>query len=114
MSVPVFLQPAILRPVPRVERLSVQGNHAMFVVTNPGTAHFIAKKVRLYVTAHDGRTLFDSTVGGWYVLAQGIRNYDIALPSTACTSGTSITVELETDQGNAVEHINASCTNASP
>jgi fimbrial chaperone protein len=114
MSVPVFLQPAVLRPVPRIERISLQGNHATFVVSNPGTAHFITKKVRLSVTAKDGRTLFDSTVGGWYVLAQSLRNYDIALPPAACATGTSVAIELETDQGNAAEHVNASCANAGP
>jgi fimbrial chaperone protein len=114
MSVPIFLQPAVLRPVPRIERLSLQGNHATFVVSNPGTAHFITKKVRIVVTAHDGRTLFDSTVGGWYVLAQSLRTYDISLPPTACATGTSVAIQLETDQGNTAEHINASCANAGP
>ena len=114
MSVPVFLQPAVLRPVPRIARLSLQGNHATFAVSNPGTAHFITKKVRLVVTAHDGHTLFESTVGGWYVLAQSVRNYDIVLPPAACATGTSVAVEIETDQGNAAERTSASCANAGP
>jgi fimbrial chaperone protein len=113
MSVPVFVQPATLKPVPRVERLAVQSTRATFEVANPGTAHFITRKVRVYATARDGRKLFDETAGGWYVLAHSMRAYDIALPSSPCDSGAKVTVEVETDQGNVVEHLKAACTSAS-
>jgi fimbrial chaperone protein len=113
MSVPVFLQPATVKPVPRVERLAVQNTNATFVVANPGTVHFMTRKVRLSVTAGDGRKLFETTADGWYVLAHGARAYDIALPPGACASGATATVELETDQGNAVEHLKSACTHAS-
>jgi fimbrial chaperone protein len=114
MSIPVFLQPPAIQAIPHVEKLSVQGHTATFVLTNAGKTHFMARKVRLYVSTPNGQTLFDTTVGGWYVLAQGTRAYEIQLPAAACANGAGITVEVDTDQGGAKQHLDATCRDASP
>jgi fimbrial chaperone protein len=114
MSIPVFLQPPAIQAIPHVEKLSVQGHAATFVVTNAGKTHFMTRKVRLFVSTPSGKTLFDTTVGGWYVLAQGTREYEIQLPPAACANGAGITVEIDTDQGNAKQHLDATCRDASP
>ena len=110
MSIPIFVQNAPGKAVPRVEGLAVNGHTAHFVVANPGATHFVAHKVRLVVTGSDGRILSDQSVAGWYVLAQGTRVYDLELSAAACASGASVTVEIDTDHGPASAHVNSSCS----
>lgn len=111
MSVPIFVVPAASKPAPQVEKLSVQGHDATFVVTNAGTKHFMIRSVHLSVTARDGRKLFETSVGGWYVLAQGLRAYKVVLPAAACSTGAVLTVDLETDVGKVTQRLDATCTN---
>jgi fimbrial chaperone protein len=110
MSVPVFVQPPTTHAIPHVDKLSVRGRSASFVVLNQGTTHFMVRKIRVFVSALDGRILFDTAFGGWYVLANGTREYQIPLPATACSGAAGITVELETDQGSAQQHRDATCS----
>jgi fimbrial chaperone protein len=107
---PVFVQPSALRSAPRIEKLSAQAHAAKFEVKNTGTMHLMIRKVHVYVTASDGHKLFESSVGGWYLLAQGIRVYDVQMPAAACATGAKTTVEVETDQGNTTQHLNSTCT----
>ena len=110
MSIPLFIQPPVLQPAVRVDGLRVLGAHATFSVTNPGTSHFITHSVYLRVNAPDGTTLFDKSVGGWYVLARGSRVYDLDIPASVCTRGASITFEVETDKGRTVQRFGGFCT----
>lgn len=110
MSIPLFLQPAVLQPVARVDHLQVAGAHATFSVANAGSSHFLTRRVYLHVNAPDGTTLFDKAMGGWYVLARSWRVYDLDLPPTVCSRGASITVEVETDQGRVVQRFTGLCT----
>lgn len=110
MSIPIFVQTAPGKPIPRVDGLAVHGRAAHFVVANAGATHFVAHKVRLVVTGVDGQVLADQAVSGWYVLAQGTRAYDVDLPAAACATGAKITVEIETDHGTASGHLGSSCS----
>ncbi len=110
MSIPIFVQTAPGKPVPRIEGLAVHEHTAHFLLTNPGPTHFVAHKIRLFVTGSDGHVLLDQSIAGWYVLAQGTRVYNLALPETACSTGATVTVEVETDHGSASARINSSCS----
>lgn len=110
MSVPVFVQPVDSRAIPQVEKLSVQRHDAIFAVTNAGTKHFTVRSVHLYVSTPDGRRLFDTSIGGWYVLAHGTRDYRIALPDAACVDGAALTIDVETDEGRTTKQLTSTCT----
>lgn len=101
MSIPIFAEPQLGRPIPTVEALSARAREASFSVVNKGTAHFMVRAVRVFVTAPDGRRLFETSLAGWYVLARSSRAYRIPLPEGACSNGARLGVEIETDRGNA-------------
>jgi fimbrial chaperone protein len=111
MSVPVFVQPVGSRAIPQVEKLSVQKHDAVFAVTNVGTKHFTVRSIHLYVNTPDGRRLFDTSIGGWYVLAHGTRDYRITLPDAACANGAALTIDVETDEGRTTKQLPSTCTN---
>ncbi len=110
MSIPVFVQASPAKGVPRIENLALRGRRVAFQLTNTGTTHFVAHKVRLFVTGPDGATLLDQSIDGWYVLAHGARAYDLEVPVAACTRGARIHVEANTDHGVATEQIESTCS----
>ncbi|MDP9151153.1 MAG: fimbria/pilus periplasmic chaperone [Myxococcota bacterium] len=110
MSIPVFVQASPAKGVPRIENLALRGRNVAFQLTNVGTTHFVAHKVRLFVTGQDGGTLLDQSIDGWYVLAHGARAYDLEMPVAACARGARIHVEANTDHGVVTQQIDSTCS----
>lgn len=98
MGIPIFLLPA--KPVARagLEALAVRAGRFSFQVKNEGNAHFMVQKivVRGYGAAKE--VLFAREIAGWYVLAGGLRVYELELPAAECPRVKTLGVEVKTDR----------------
>jgi fimbrial chaperone protein len=86
MGIPVFLNATAPHPDPRVEGPKLNHDHFSFTVQNRGTAHFLAREVLLTALAADGSTVVSTALPAWYVLAGGVRLYNIDLSPAACAA----------------------------
>jgi P pilus assembly chaperone PapD len=95
MGVPIFFTPAKVRAEAELGDLHAHGAAVSFAIRNPGNVHFMVQSVRLRGLSATSETIFDSSLDGWYVLAEGLRAYKIEIPSTKCESTRSLEVSVQ-------------------
>lgn len=100
-SIPIYIEPA--KPVreARIEGAAVARGRLSFVVRNAGTSRFKLRGVRVRGACSAGAACFDHIEPGWYVLAGGVRKFDLALPPDHCAAARSIDIELQADDATA-------------
>jgi fimbrial chaperone protein len=97
MGVPVFIEPVSRKASADVANFAAQYGKLTFDVKNAGNVHFVAQHVRVIATDAAGKSVFDKQRDGWYVLAGGMRSYDLDLTPAECASIKSVAVEVMTD-----------------
>jgi fimbrial chaperone protein len=98
MSVPVFVTPEQPKSQPGITNLANNKGKFSFQLSNTGNAHYMAKEMQVVGTDASGKTLFEKSRTGWYVLSGSTQLYDIELPKTDCQKVTNLTVNLKTDK----------------
>lgn len=98
MGIPIFLRPNNPVPKPAIANIARTGDTLSFAIKNAGNAHFVASKIRIKAADSSGKALFTSELAGWYVLAGGVRRYDLDLPSLPCDTA-RVAVAVETAIG---------------
>ena len=95
MGVPIFMQPAKTQAQGGLRDLTVKNGVFTFGVSNTGTVHFVPQSVRVRGMSGAGEVVLDKQVEGWYILAGGVRAYELKLPSPECTKMTALSVEVQ-------------------
>lgn len=99
-GIPVFLLPDAPKPQPTV-RLSLDRGKLRVALENRGNAHLVAQSVRLVGRAADGSTVLQEDLPAWYVLAGGVRNYELSPSNDTCKKLTQVSANANTDHGAA-------------
>jgi fimbrial chaperone protein len=94
MGIPIFLQPAKVSSQAALRDLAVKGGHFGFRLLNTGTVHFIPQAVLVRGVDAAGAVVIDQKANGWYVLAGGVRVFDLGLDEKACSQVRSLTAEV--------------------
>ena len=105
LGLPVFMQPAHGRAEPRLTDLRVQRGRFAFELRNLGTLHVAPAQVRVRGYAADGQVVWERELEGWYVLAKGIRRYDVELGQEDCSKSLAIGVEVTIGQRSLVQRL---------
>jgi fimbrial chaperone protein len=94
MGVPIFLRP--LKPVAEagLEGLHLAGGRLSFRIRNAGTVHFVPEMVRVRAFGPTNELVFDRQLDGWYILAGGMRGYNLPVSEAECARLRSIAVEV--------------------
>jgi fimbrial chaperone protein len=106
LSVPVFVQPATLKPTPVVHS-QLEAGHVVIVVANRGNVYLRARSVRVVARSSSGQVVFEQSLAGWYVLAGGQRRYSLDLPPGACAKIATLDTTLHTEKGSARDRSSA-------
>ncbi|BDG07547.1 fimbrial biogenesis chaperone [Anaeromyxobacter paludicola] len=93
VGIPVFVEPAQAAARPEIDGVEVRAGRASFVLRNRGNAHFRPTSLKLQARGAAGEVLHVQDFNGWYVLADGERRYDAALPAGICAQVRSVRVE---------------------
>src|SRR3954453_13158898 len=85
-----------------------------FTVANAGNAPPPVSK--LHVEARDAanQVKYEQHVSGWYVLANGARDYSFPIPADVCSAVRTVAVRVESDRGKAETTIAAAPEHCSP
>lgn len=99
MSIPVFVAPTVHSPNGKIEHLELMDGKVSFSLRNTGNTHVFAKQARIRGLDSEGRSLFDKSQAGWYVLAGEERQFSLEVPGEQCRRLQSLSVEVSTDSG---------------
>ncbi len=83
-----------------VSSVTLSNSTLSFTVRNSGNAHLRIKSLRVEGFGAGTQPIFSKTAQGWYVLAGGSRNYELALSRTDCSRANRLNLLVETDRGN--------------
>jgi fimbrial chaperone protein len=94
MGIPIFVRPVKEVATARLNDLRQQDGTLRFTLTNAGTVHIVPQSIKVRGLA-GSNTAFDRELEGWYVLAGGRREFELAFPKNACAQVTSIVVDIQ-------------------
>jgi fimbrial chaperone protein len=104
MGIPIFLRPVKEVATATLTDLRQQDGALRFTLSNAGTVHVVPQTIKVRgLTGSD--TAFDRELEGWYVLAGGRREFDMAFPKNACAQVTSIVVDIQFASGKLQERL---------
>ena len=92
MGIPIFLQPVAPAPKPALDGLAAGAGRVRFTLKNSGNAHVMPEMIRVDGLAEGGRVAFSEVVNAWYVLAGGLREFDVEVPRSACEGTVAVAV----------------------
>lgn len=99
LSIPVFLQSAKTVTAGEVSDVGLQNGTVSFQIRNTGNQHFSAQQIHVTGKSKSGQIIAKRELTGWYVLAGGVRRYDISLSGEECRELHALTVEVKTETG---------------
>jgi fimbrial chaperone protein len=94
MGVPIFIQPATLVVKSDLTNVAMSGGKLSFDVRNTGNTFFTVTKVTVTGLSNSGATTFTRQQDGWYVLAGGLRHFEIDLPAEGCTATERVRIDV--------------------
>lgn len=89
-GVPIFLPPAVPKPLPEVQQPTLEKGKLSLVIRNAGNQNFRLSKL----TVTDGAA-YSQEIAGWYSLAGTSRTYAVNIPPQACRNATALAVKVE-------------------
>jgi fimbrial chaperone protein len=104
MGIPIFLRPVKEVATATLSDLRQQDGALRFTLTNAGTVHVVPQTIKVRGLT-GSNTAFDRELEGWYVLAGGRREFDMAFPKNACAQVTSIVVDIQFASGKLQERL---------
>jgi fimbrial chaperone protein len=99
LSIPIFLQPARPTLKGQIDSLAVRKRKLSFHVNNLGNIHFQVKGVTVKGAGAAGENVFEQKLPGWYVLAGGVREYEVELSPTDCARTKRLAIEAPYERG---------------
>jgi len=94
MGVPIFLQPTRAQAQAGLRDLMVKDGLMTFSIRNTGNVHFVPETVRVHGMNRAGEVVLDKQLDGWYILAGGVRAYEVRLPAADCSALAALAVDV--------------------
>lgn len=104
MGIPIFVRPVKEVATATLNDLRQEDGTLQFTLSNSGTVHVVPQSIKVRGLA-GSNTAFDRELEGWYVLAGGRREFDMAFPKNACAQVTSIVVDVQFASGKLQERL---------
>jgi fimbrial chaperone protein len=94
MGIPIFLEPTRTQAQASLRDLMVKDGVFTFNIRNTGNVHFVPEAVRVHGMNRAGEVVLDKQLDGWYILAGGVRAYEVKLPAPDCSALTALSIDV--------------------
>jgi fimbrial chaperone protein len=94
MGIPIFLRPGRADARAEIQDVGLRNGVFSFEVRNTGNVHFVPETIRVRGLDPDGRVAFTRQLNGWYILAGGVRRYDLPVPRPECAAVVALDVQV--------------------
>jgi fimbrial chaperone protein len=108
MGIPIFLQPEEAEVGSKVDSITARAGVLRFSVRNTGNVHVFLRGVRVKGLDPTGNSLFERESDGWYVLAEGSRDYEIEIPKQRCEQVARFVIEAHVEGVTVLENLESS------
>jgi fimbrial chaperone protein len=98
LSLPVFVEPGVIRKGGSLANVSATGRMVSFQVLNDGNVHLVVEKATVIGLNAAGSPAFTRQTKGWYVLAGQSSSFNLELTSDECAKAQTIEVAVKTDR----------------
>ncbi len=98
LSLPVFFEPAERVVKAAATRMSIGGGRLSFALENAGTVHVRPRAVHVRAADAAGATIAEQQWDGWYLLAGGVRGYELPIAPADCARIASVSFEAPDDE----------------
>ena len=98
LSIPVFVAPAHPRGAVVIGDERLSGGVFFFSLTNPANAHVRLRTVTARGIGTDGKEVFSKNLSAWYLLAGGVREYEVPLGPSECADSAEILLETRSEE----------------
>ena len=105
MGIPVFVQPAKLNPLGKINNLNFTKGRFSFTLSNSGNSHFFPRTVAVLGKNARGEVVLNGQLQPWYILAGGTREYSVKLQGKDCPQIQELNVEIQLDDKKLAETI---------
>jgi hypothetical protein len=105
MGIPVFVQPAKLNPLGKINNLNFTKGQFSFTLNNSGNSHFFPRTVAVLGKNGRGEVVLNGQLQPWYILAGGTREYLVKLQGKDCPQIQELSVEIQLDDKKLAETI---------
>jgi len=93
MGIPIFVRPAKEDTTAGITGAETHDGTLHFTLANSGTVHFVPERIIVRGLA-DGKSVFETQIPAWYVLAGGKRDFEFELPKPDCGRATALQVQV--------------------
>jgi fimbrial chaperone protein len=97
LSIPVFVEPAVIRKEGNLTAVTATGRMISFQVVNTGNVHLVVEKATITGLNAAGTPAFTRQAKDWYVLAGKSSNYSLQLTADECAKAQTIEVAVSTE-----------------
>lgn len=105
MGIPIFMRPFKPTVTIGLSGLGMSGGRFWFRVQSLGTVHVSPTQIRVTGSGPSGEVLFEQELPGWYILAGGIRLFNLELAPEKCQAVRRLRVDVKTDGGSVQERL---------
>jgi fimbrial chaperone protein len=93
LSMPVFFAPETSVVRATVTEVGLRAGRLSFALANSGTVHVRPRSVGVRAADAAGVTVFEKKWDGWYLLAGGVRKYELPVAAADCARIANVVVE---------------------
>jgi fimbrial chaperone protein len=95
MGIPIFIRPIKMTAAASIAGLGLKSGRLVFRLQNTGTVFIMPQGVRVRGLDQSGAAVVDQQASAWYVLAGGVRAFDLPLSGPQCAKVRSVVVEVQ-------------------
>jgi fimbrial chaperone protein len=97
IGVPVFISPVTKDEKGDVESVSLKNGKAEIKVKNSGNLHFIVSSININGMDSEGKSIYATELGGWYILNNRSKVYETSIPEEKCNGIAKLDVAVKTN-----------------
>ena len=98
IGVPVFISPLKTVTKGSIEKVELRNGSLFITVKNEGNNHFIIKSVKVAGTDTNGKEVFNTEIGGWYLHGGNSKLFTIDIPVNNCLKTKTLKIDINTDK----------------
>jgi fimbrial chaperone protein len=97
IGVPVFISPLRNEEKGMIEAVNLNKGKAEIKVINKGNLHFLVTAIQIKGNNSQGKEVFSTVLGGWYILSGLSKAYEVSIPQDICGKMDKLNIEVKTN-----------------
>lgn len=113
-GVPIFVLPEKERVAGTVESVSIEDGKLIVWIKNLGNVHFRINTVDIKGLDSEGKSIFEKSLAGWYVLHGKRRLFKVKVPEDVCKRIKEVIISVDTDKEDFSSRLDVKKTMCTP